>query len=52
MMGDDGNTGRGWMMKHTTCPQSHKQLLMGWITGGSTTTTREEDKNNNNEGGQ
>jgi hypothetical protein len=26
--------------QHTTCPQLHEQLLMGWIAGGMMTMTR------------
>jgi hypothetical protein len=32
------------MMKHTTCPQPHKQLLMGWIAGGPMMMMTEGDR--------
>ena len=37
MTGDD-DTGRGPMTEHTTCPQPHEQLLVGWIMSGPMTT--------------
>jgi hypothetical protein len=39
MTGDDDNMGRGPTMKHTTRPQPHKQLLVGWTVGGPTMMT-------------
>jgi hypothetical protein len=42
MTGNDDDTGRGPTTKHTTRPQPHEQLLVGWIAGGSTTTTTVE----------
>jgi hypothetical protein len=32
----DDEMGRGLMLKYTTHPQPHKQLMVGWIVGGST----------------
>jgi hypothetical protein len=40
--GTRGNGGEGMAStkeQHTTRPQPHEQLLMGWIVGGTTTTT-------------
>ena len=52
--------------QHTTCPQPHEQLLVGWLVGGTTTgrpwehghnqplrhanKTTQRDDNNNNSG--
>jgi hypothetical protein len=44
MMGDNNDMGRGLTMKHTTHPQPHEQLLVGWVTGEPMMTTTEEDR--------